>query len=376
MAWSDKDRLKDRFGQVRHILGRRVGKTYRGFAQAVRRHSGDLFERIDPHLRTWMREQAGPHWLLEGFCAFAADGSQFDCPRTRANLAGLGSRGKDPLRPSLYMTGLYHLGLGLPWDWRIGPARESEQSHLREMLADLPARALLVMDAGFARYDLLRNIVLSGRHVLVRVGGNVHLLRAWGLTVAHPHEGVYLWPQAQRHQPPLALYLYKLGPKRKRVWLVSDLALSQEQVDRLYRARWGVEVHHRTIKQTLERRKMLSRSPDLGQWELHWTLTGLWVLGILGIQGLRRVHKQQPRDLSLAETLRTARAAGEGYLTGGLWSRLGRATRDTYRRGRSRKSRCWPHKKNDKPASRPHIRLATAAERQQAQEVCERTATG
>ena len=59
-----------------------------------------------------MQQMAGEHWLLEGFCAFAADGSQFDCPRTQANLAGLDSRGKDPLRPSLYMTGLYHLGLG------------------------------------------------------------------------------------------------------------------------------------------------------------------------------------------------------------------------------------------------------------------------
>lgn len=375
MALSDKNKLKDRFRQVRHVLGRRAGKTYRGFAQAVRRHSSDLFERIDPHLRTQMREWAVDHWLFEGFCAFAADGSQFDCPRTKANRKGLGSRGKDPLRPSLYMTGLYHLGLGLPWDWRVGPACESEQSHLREMLADLPANALLVMDAGFAKYDLLREILLSGRHFLVRVGGNVHLLRQLGLEVDRRQEVVYLWPQAQRNQPPLQLYLYKIGPKRKRVWLVSDLPLSKRQVERLYRARWGVEVHHRAIKQTLERRKMLSRSPDLAQWELHWTLTGLWVLGLLGIQGLRRVHKK-PRQLSLAEAMRTVRAAAEGYLDGGLWSHLGRATQDTYRRRHSKKSRYWPHKKKDTPPGPPHIRLATAAERQKAQELYERMATG
>lgn len=375
MAWSDKATLQDRFAQSRHVLNRRYGKTYRGFAEAVRRHSGDLFERIDPHLRARMQQMAGPHWLLEGFCAFAADGSQFDCPRTRANLAGLDYRGKDPLRPSLYMTGLYHLGLGLPWDWRVGPARESEKAQLCEMLADLPAEALLVMDAGLVGYDLLRGIWLSGRHFLVRVGRSVHLLAGLEGPLQKKDDRVYLWPVRHRHQPPLGLYLYKIGPKRKRVWLVSDLPLSQAQVEHLYHARWTVEVHHRTIKQVQGRRKMLSRSPDLAQWELHWTLCGLWLLGLLGIEALQRAGKK-PRQLSAAEALRTVRAAAEGWLGGGLWKQLGRATKDPYKRGRSKTSRRWPHKKTDKPAGRPHVRKATAAEQQEAQALCERIAAG
>ena len=322
-----------------------------------------------------MQALAGDDWLLEGFCAFAADGSQFDCPRTQANLAGLGSRGKDPLRPSLYMTGLYHLGLGLPWDWRVGPACESEPSQLREMLGDLPAGALLVMDAGLVQYDLLRDISRSGRHLLVRVGRNVHLLKNLGRPVQKKPGQVWLWPQNQRGESPLALYLYRIGPKGKRVWLLSDLVLSQEQVERLYRARWGVEVHHRAIKQTLERRKMLSRSPDLAQWELYWTLCGLWLLGLLGIEGLQRAG-QKPRQLSLAAALRTVRAASQGRLRGTLWHHLGRATQDPYRRRHAKKSRRWPHKKKDKPAGKPHLRKATATERQKAQDVYEREAAG
>jgi hypothetical protein len=377
MGWSDKATLLDRFQQVWHLLARRrQGKTYRGFAQTVRRHSEDLFERIDPRLRAQMQALAGTHWQTEGFCAFAADGSQFDCPRTQANLKGLDYRGKDPLRPSLYMTGLYHLGLGLPWDWRVGPARESEQSHLREMLADLPNQALLVMDAGLGHYGLLRDIQRSGRHFLVRVGSNVHLLKALGGQVDRKAGRVFLWPTSQRKQTPLGLYLYKIGPKKKRVWLVSDLPLSQEQVERLYRQRWGVEVgQYRLLKQTLERRKMLSRAPDLAQWELHWTVTGLWVLGLLGLQGLQRADKT-PRQWSPAAALRTVRAAGEGRLRGGLWKQLGRATKDTYRRRRPKKSRRWPHKKKDKPAGEPHLRMATPAEQQQAQKVYEREAAG
>jgi hypothetical protein len=375
MAFSDQAHLADRFEQVRHVLNRRRGKTYRGFAQAVRRHSGDLFERIDGHLRAQMQALAGEHWRVEGFCAFAADGSQFDCPRTRANLKDLSYRGKDPLRPSLYMTGLSHLGLGLPWDWRVGPARESEKSHLLEMLGDLPNQAMLVMDAGFAGYELLRAIPQSGRHFLVRVGRCMHLLRDLDGRVERRKDRVYLWPQDRRGEPPLVLYLHKIGPKGKRVWLVSDLPLSAKQVERLYRARWGIELHHRTIKQTLERRKMLSRSPDLAQWELHWTLCGLWVLGLLGIQGLPRAHKK-PRQLSAAEALRTVRAAVEGRLRGSLWSPLGRATLDTYRRRQSKKSRRWCHKKKDKPAGSPHVRRATPAEQQKAHNLYERLAAG
>lgn len=377
MSWSDKKTLLDRFQRVWHLLGRcRKGKTYRGFAQALRRHSGDLFDRIDPHLRAQMQTLAPSHWRVEGLCAFAADGSQFDCPRTKKNLKGLGSRGKDPLRPSLYMTGLYHLGLGLPWDWRVGPARESEPSQLLEMLEDLPAEALVVMDAGLAKYALLRKIWQSGRHFLVRVGSNVHLLKDLGAKVDKKAGRVWLWPTQQRKRAPLALYLYRIGPKGKRVWLVSDLLLSQEQVERLYRQRWDVEVSkYRALKQTLERRKMLSRSPDLAQWELHWTVTGLWVLGLLGKQGLKKVGKS-PRQLSAAAALRTLRAAEQGYLRGGLWSHLGRSTKDNYQRQRPKKARHWPHKKKDKPAGKPHIRLATAAERQKAQEAYQREAAG
>lgn len=120
---------------------------------------------------------------------------------------------------------------------------------------------------------------------------------------------------------------------------------------------------------------MLSRSPDLAQWELHWTLCGLWLLGLLGIEALQRAGKK-PRQLSAAEALRTLRAAAEGRLGGGLWKQLGRATKDTYKRGHSKKSRRWPHKKKDKPAGRPHVRRATAAEQQKAQEICARIAAG
>jgi len=42
--------------------------------------------------------------------------------------------------------------------------------------------------------------------------------------------------------------------------------------------RWGVEVFYRSLKQTLEKRKMLSRGPAAATCELTWALFGHWLL--------------------------------------------------------------------------------------------------
>ena len=44
---------------------------------------------------------------------------------------------------------LWHVGSGLPWDWRTGPSDSSEREHFQEMLGSLPSGALLTADAGF-----------------------------------------------------------------------------------------------------------------------------------------------------------------------------------------------------------------------------------
>jgi hypothetical protein len=81
---------------------------------------------------------------------------------------GLGCAGKKKTGPQLFLTTLWHMGTGLPWDYRIGPGTASERHHLRDMLADLPAKAMVVADAGFTGYELLRAIDQLGLSFLVR----------------------------------------------------------------------------------------------------------------------------------------------------------------------------------------------------------------
>jgi hypothetical protein len=56
--------------------------------------------------------------------------------------------------PHIWLTVMWHVASGLPWDWRAGPAGSSERKHLEEMMASLPPRSLITADAGFVGYEL------------------------------------------------------------------------------------------------------------------------------------------------------------------------------------------------------------------------------
>ena len=79
------------------------------------------------------------------------------------------------------------------------------------------------MDAGFVGHDFWQSILDQGGHFLVRVGGNVHLLRGLG-QMRRRGDFVYLWPQAvmNRKQPPLVLRLITFQGPRGKVYLVTD----------------------------------------------------------------------------------------------------------------------------------------------------------
>ena len=73
------------------------------------------------------------------------------------------------------MTAFVHLGLGLLWSWRLGLGTADELFHLRQMLATLSLRALIVADAAYMSYELARAIVLSRRSFLLRMSSKVDL---------------------------------------------------------------------------------------------------------------------------------------------------------------------------------------------------------
>lgn len=383
MSWDPCPSLAGRFAAARDALSlllprRKSGVSYQGFIKALTRQ-GTLHRQVAGRLREASEQMArgGGCWLRQGWGAFAADSSKFNCPRTAKNEQAFGcasKKGKGQGVPQQLLTVLWHMGTGLPWAWETGPARSAERKHLLSLLPLLPALALLVADAGFVGYDLLTAILRGQRQFLIRIGSNVALISKLGF-YQEKDDTVYLWPAYDRRknarlrsQPPIVLRLIRIQqPGKKTVYLLSSVrdesALSQESARMLYQLRWGVEVFFRSLKQTLLRRKLASGAPAQARLELHWAVVGVWVLGLLGVGPVVQAGKD-PLSFSVALALRILRQAAHGPAARcqDLAAQLAGAVRDGYTRRRPKRSRNWPRRKRCKPPGRPRLRRATRAE--------------
>jgi hypothetical protein len=129
-------------------------------------------------------------------------------PRRSPKKQAAASRHQKATSPQLWLTLLWHVGSGLPWAWRTGPSGSSERDQLGAMVPELPAHALIAVDAGFVGYDFWQTRLAADPHFVIRVGATVWLVRQVGWTREHA-QVVYLWPEqaAQKGQPPLGLRL-------------------------------------------------------------------------------------------------------------------------------------------------------------------------
>lgn len=403
-ALSDEKTVTERFATARKITIQWFGeqhqpaRSYQAFIKLLGRWTEPLLEVLWPAFRQRMAETLTAVWKVEGWLVFAADGSKVDVPRTRKNEERYSphsklsreaqkrrrrrrnsqeARRRKANVPRIWMTVLWHVGSGLPWAWRTGPSDSSERGHLEAMLPALPAKCLLTADAGFVGYNLWRKILLGGHQLLVRVGGNVKLLRKLGY--AREHDGmVYLWPDraAQKRLRPLVLRLVVVSTGRHPVYLVTSIMnrrrFSDEQAAAVYRRRWGIEVYYRHCKQTFERRKLRSYNPDNAMVELHWSLLGMWAMGLYSHSRLVP-QGVPPERISFAGVWRAYRRPMRQYQSPPapgerLTELLDRAIIDPYTR-KNKTSRDYPRKKEETAAGPPQIITATRTQVQQAQEI-------
>jgi len=400
-AWSDERTLGERFRSVRKIMlslgseQQQLAKTYQAFTKMLRRWTGELVGLLTLALRERMETTLPQHWRVGGLLMFGVDGSRIDLPRTRSheqafstirhhrrgrNRRGRRLAAKDVQKansPQLWLTMMWHAGSGLPWDWRSGPADSSERAHLREMLADLPAGALIAADAGFVGYAGLRELIEQGYDVLLRVGANVRLLKQLGW-VRESAGTVYLWPDEAGRQgrEPLVLRLVVAHNGKHPVYLVTSILsqrqLTDGQVIQLYVKRWGIELFYRHLKHTFQRRKLLSTSAANALVEIQWSLVGLWAMALYALVEVSR-RDVPPQRLSFAQLLLAFRRTMRDYLhpTGRgqrLCERLRQAVIDSYSR-RHKASRNHPQKKKEKPPGPPTILYATPVQKQRARTI-------
>ena len=377
MSVSEGQTLTHRFEHSSEFLHQthrhwKMGNSYSGFTQALANASPWLTQAIHARLQKCMLKKAGEHARVEGWLALAVDGSRIEAPRTQANQAGLCCAARDKSSPQVFLTTVWHLGLGLPWDFRVGAGATGERTDAQEMIDGLPSRSLVVGDAGFISYAFCREILQKGHSFLLRIGGNLTLLTELGYYEQERENVVYLWPLDRRHSPPLVLRLIVLRKGKETMYLatnvMNDAELTGESARRLYELRWGEEVYHRGFKQTLQHRKLLSRTPTACLMEAAWIVLGVWLLGLLCIAQIP--PGKAPRKWSVAKSRDAVRRAMRGVKPGkkkrttprDLATALSLATYDEYARTNPKASRDYPQKRQRKTTEPPKIKLATASQ--------------
>lgn len=395
-VWSECSTLTKAFdhasGLCKSLLGTAVFNSYTGFSAALKTWTPTLIPLLWKCLHTRMAAVADRHWRIGQWLPLAVDGSRTSTPRTRKNekaLAapnyGRGTKARSrrkwknkkrrskklsqPVLPQIWLTLLWHMGLKMPWAWQCGPSNSSERHHFATMLETLefPTQTLFCGDAGFVGYDLWRGIADRGHHFLIRVGSNIRLLRRLG-TVKDRGDQVYFWPNAAaaKNEPPLRLRLLKFQTGKCVMFAVTNVLSEQQLTDvqsaKVYRARWGVEVQFRSLKQTFGRSKLHSRTPTCAYAELEWSLLGLWLVQLLTVSE-QIPAGIGPERISVSVAVQVFRDAMSRRCAWSLQKKLCSAVKDEYKRQSKKAARYRPKLKDNPAAGKPIVMNATAEQK-------------
>jgi hypothetical protein len=385
LTWASGDNTAERFETAKGFVSaclpkrRRPGKTVPGFHQALARLPLPVLRAVAAAVRRRLLPLLTRSWHVAGFVPLGCDGTRLECPRTEELERRLGQAGKKGSAPSLWLTALVHLGLGVPWAWRLGKGTASERGHLRLLLGLLPAAALVVADAGFVGYDLLRTLLRQRVHFLIRMSSQATFYTERGTRVGHFRDGrVYYWPPAKHKGssacPPLPVRLLCVRSKNKRdVWLATDVLdekrLSLAQAARFYKMRWESEGFFRTYKGTLKKVKLQSRTVRLVHREAEGAMLAAQLLLAQGALALRPRRAASPAGSApkaeaaspacsarkVLVAIRDELEAARPKRRQAFGARLAEARREQRRRGSAKEKRPWPRRAPHKPPKPPRL---------------------
>jgi Transposase DDE domain len=294
MTWAAGDSQPEKFETARgfyvacYAARKRPGKTLEGLQKALGRVPMRQFRALATGVRQEIRARFADRLLVDGFEPMGCDGSRIECPRATELEARLRQAGNEDSAPTIWLTAFVHLSTGLLWSWRLGPGTAAEQVHLRHLLTTLASKALIVCDAAYMGYELVRAIVGTGRSFLFRMSSRVSLYTLEKATLEDWTEGLVLyWPEYAQKKgiAPLRCRLIRLpatGRAKHDVWLLTDVLdparLSVATAGKFYRWRWRNEGVFRIYKRTISKMKFSSRTVTLVHREAELSLLATQIL--------------------------------------------------------------------------------------------------
>jgi hypothetical protein len=400
-----------------------IARHYTVFMNALDGYSEIFTPRLRQHFQALSEEWAGRFWRDDDWVLMGFDGSRATTPRTVSNekafcapnygggktakyrkkkTKGMRRRKNEknksqPQAPQVWITLMWHMGLRLPWTWRLGPSNSSERGHVMEILDQekFPENTLFCGDAGFVGYPLWHSIVVDAhRDFLVRVGGNVSLLSETA-DVKRKSGGIVLcWPKGMMNSggKPLRLRLVRVKIGNTKMWMLTSVLsrkkLSNKKIVRYYKMRWGVEVEFRGLKQTNDKRVLRCRNSDRIYVELDWSIRAMAFGELIALR--EQISNEQEsqsedessydtKDRSLANTMRALRKCMRNLNkyadpSQDLLHQLSRAVVQKYNNRTDKRARYRPKNSDKKPLGEPTIRKLNREEREKLDKFSQRTA--
>ena len=251
-SWQAAKNVTDAFDHTREIcddlnLSRTI-VTYTALMNALTRHREMFHNRMRDQFQRLAEDVGGERFRTGGWVLIGFDGSRVSAPRTQSNERALcapnhgkGNKAKygpkkskgmrrtrnkqnppQPPKPQAWITMMWHMGLRLPWSWRLGPSNSSERDHVKDILRHeaFPEKTLFCGDAGFVGYELWSDTLKAGQHFMVRVGANVDLLSEQADVKKCGGGQVLCWPKGRMNsgEPPLRLRLVKVTVGKTKMW--------------------------------------------------------------------------------------------------------------------------------------------------------------
>jgi Transposase DDE domain len=390
MTWATGDSEAEKFEKARgyyvacHESRRRPGKTLVGFQKALRRVPMRPLRALAAGVRHQIHARLGARRLVGGFEPMGCDGSRIECPRTAELERGLGQAGKDDAAPNVWLTAFVHLPTGLLWSWRLGPGTAAEQEHLRHLVATLSPEAIIICDAAYMGYELVRAILGSDRSFLFRMSSRIDLYTLEEASLEGWTEGpVLYWPKyvQKKGLAPIRCRLIRVPAKGKRkskgsvqrdVWLLTDVLdparLSAATAAQFYRWRWRNEGMFRTYKRTIKKLKLTGRTVALVHREAELSLLATQVLLAHAELALRPATATitdgpviSPRKV-LIEVRKEIDAAAKPKVKS-YRERLGRCRAEVRKQSSPKSTREWPRRKPTKPPKPPCLHTLSAEQK-------------
>jgi hypothetical protein len=386
MTWCCGDSLPEKFETARGFYvvccpkRKRPGKSFQGFEKAVRRLPMPVLRSLAEAVRGRIKVLLGDRLLFGGFIPLGCDGTKHECPRTEELERRLSTVckqkvvGESSSAPTIWNTSIVHLTLGIPWCWRWGKGKKSsERTHLIQMLPLLPRLALIVTDAGYVGYEVIRVLLEKDVFFLMRMSSQATFYTENEEPLESFQEGIaYYWPHKYRAtgKPPLRGRLICVRSERRKinVWLFTNVEdpnqLSLAHASKLYRLRWESEGFFRTYKRTLKKVKLMSRTVRSIHREAEASMIATQIMLCLGASAMpapsspkRLPVMSSPRKvlLEIRHDLKGRQRKGKPFS-----KRIAKHQRERRDRRTEKEKREWARRKTHKPPQPPKVLRITS----------------